>query len=236
MSRALMVRSIPLSTDTRDAWKEAGAWFARRDRTDSQIERIADGRTIINLGSSNLGLVTDNVWNKSDDIAPLLTPASSRVMFHELMPTDEWIGPDFYWAKTPGRGGNGKQRYYLNDRQAHNVIKRDTDWNEGDIQLELVGQEYRVITVEDKVVQVMKRSGTNGSRVYEWVGVSAAPDHIKKVARTASSRLNGRNIIGWDVVEWFGRAYIFEGNSCPGVNAATAGRILDAVEGLRYAA
>jgi len=233
MSRALMVRSIPLSRDTRDAWKDAGAMFARRERNDTEIQRIADGRPIINLGSSTLGL-TSNVWNEADNIAPLLTPASSRVVFNDLMPTDEWIGPDFYWSKAPGRGGNGKQRYYLNDKQGHNVIKSDSDWNEGDIQLELVGQEYRVITVQDKVVQVMKRSGTNGSRTYEWLGVKAAPSHVKDVARKAADRLNGRNIIGWDVVEWYGRAYIFEGNSCPGVNAATASRILDAVEGVGY--
>jgi hypothetical protein len=49
--RAMMVRSIPLSTTTRDAWKEAGAVFAKRTSSDERIARISGEAPIINLGS-----------------------------------------------------------------------------------------------------------------------------------------------------------------------------------------
>ncbi|KKL87884.1 hypothetical protein LCGC14_1930230, partial [marine sediment metagenome] len=43
-------------------------------------------------------------------------------------------------------------------------------------------------------------------------------------------------IIGWDVIisDDGYNTFILEGNSCPGVNAATAGRILNAIEGTSY--
>ena len=47
-----MVRSIPLATSTRDAWKAADAVFAKRTSDDERIARIAYDAPIINLGSS----------------------------------------------------------------------------------------------------------------------------------------------------------------------------------------
>jgi len=85
----------------------------------------------------------------------------------------------------------------------------------------------------------MKRNTEMGHRVYQWIGVSACPPGIKYVAREAAKQLdNEQTIVGWDIIvdEDDDRVYILEGNSCPGVNTATAKRILDAVEGVNYEA
>ena len=241
MSRALLYRSIPLSRTTRDAWKSAGAMFAKRERTPEQVRDLAGGRPIINLGSSNLTL--PGIWNEASVIAPLLTPAGSRQLFDTVMPSDGWQGEGYYWLKGQGRGGANKEKTYVTTEYSHNELVSRANWIAGDVQQNIGGGEYRVITVGTKVVQVMKRGGLNGNRVYEWVGLTGAPTSVKEVAREAARRLESEKIIiGWDVMDgdgyyqWTSGTYILEGNSCPGVNAATAGRILDAMEGIDYAA
>ena len=105
---------------------------------------------------------------------------------------------------------------------------------EGDVQKHISGQEFRVITVGHKVVQVTKRDGghLSSDRIYSWVGVHDAPAIVKDVARLAARELlSSKTIIGWDVIsDPDTSAYILEGNSCPGVNEHTAHRILNAVE------
>ena len=236
MSRALMVRSIPLALTTRDAWKENGAMFAKRTSDDRRIAMLADGGTIINLGSSTFALTGSNVWNERKVIEPLLTPFTSRTLLGSLMPSGRYEGPGYYWLKGQGRGGANKEKLFIRNVQEFNELMVRADWMEGDVQQHIEGQEYRVITVGEKVVQVMKRTGGHlaSDRVYTWVGVQGCDSIVKAAARKAAMKLaNSNTIIGWDVID-NGRAYILEGNSCPGVNVATAGRILDAVEGRQY--
>jgi hypothetical protein len=209
--------------------------FARRESTPERVASIAGGRPIINLGSSNLTL--PGIWNEAAVVEPLLTPVASRELFGFLMPTNRWVSEGFYWLKGAGRGGANKEKLYITTVFSHDEAVSRTAWSNGDIQLNIVGQEYRVITVGTKVIQVTKRSGTNGNRDYEWVGVSAADSRVKRIARDAAGLLdNEKTIIGWDVIQsmYNGMPYILEGNSCPGVNASTASRILDAVEGVSY--
>ena len=235
MSRALLYRSIPLSLTTRDAWRNAGAMFAKRERTPEQVRNLAGGRPIINLGSSNLTLT--GIWNEAAVIAPLLTPEASRARLGEFMPTDRWVDAGFYWLKGQGRGGANKERVLVATKAEHDELIDRARWMSGDVQRHVDGTEYRVITVGTKVVQVNKRTDIGGDRTYAWVGVSDTPSAVKEVAREAARRLdNEKIIIGWDVIHQGQRVYILEGNSCPGVNAATAGRILDAMEGIDYAA
>lgn len=235
MSRALLVRSIPLSSDTRNAWKDAGAVFARRDRNTQQILEIRYDRPIINLGASWFGPDEEGIWNKGTNVKSLLTPALTRLKFGTHLPTNRWVGPDKYWLKGPGRAGNNKTLHNVRTYDEFNELVSQARWIDGDVQLHIDGQEYRVITVGNKIVQGMERHGENGQREYRWVGVNGLPSSIKRRVKQCNELLDGDNIIGWDgIVHDSGDAFVFEGNSCPGVNSATAGRILDAVEGISY--
>ena len=238
MARALLVRSIPLSTTTRNAWKAAGGTFARRGRTREQIIGIADslGVPIINLGNSSINIY--EAWNNAPNVRCLLTPKESRVALGWLMPFGSWLGEGYYWLKGPGRAGNNKERTLVANREEFLALKARANWIDGDIQRDIVGTEYRVITVAEKIVQVSKRVDTGSQREYRWVGVHNAPPQVKDTAREAANVLHGqRNIVGWDIMlggDQDDLAYVLEGNSCPGVNEATACRILDAVEGIGY--
>ncbi len=241
MTRAMMVRSIPLALDTRDAWKVAGAMFARRDSDDERIGMLAgrDDTPIINLGSSQCRI--PGIWNEADVIKPLLTPAASRTLLSSLMPLPVYCGPNYYWLKGQGRGGANKEKLFIRNGTEFDEMYARAQWMDGDVQLHIDGQEYRVITVGSKVVQVTKRDGgvLASDRDYEWVGLTGAPSTVKEIARQAASKLSSdRTIIGWDVIDGYPdtHAFILEGNACPGVNTATANRILDAVEGRGYTA
>ena len=92
--RAMMVRSIPLALDTRDAWKSAGAVFARRTSDDDRIQNIAYDAPIINLGSSQC--MIEGIWNEARVVEPLLTPIDSRSLLGSLMPSGRYEGPAQY--------------------------------------------------------------------------------------------------------------------------------------------
>jgi len=235
--RAMAVRSIPLSSATRHAWKSAGVSFARRDRTDADIMRITPpGIPILNLGSSTFALDHDAVWNIAENVKPLLTPAGTREKFSPFLPPGTWQGDGFYWEKYSGRAGRNKQRLYLSNEWIHDSTRHTAQHGQGDLQLEVEGQEYRAITVGDKVVQVNARYGSNGAREYRWVGVRNAPAPIKSTAKACASLLEGNNVIAWDLIMTEDeRVYMFEGNSCPGINDATAQRIVAAMLGENYA-
>jgi len=235
--RAMMVRSIPLALDTRDAWKAAGAVFARRTSDDDRIVDISYGEPIINLGSSQC--MIEGIWNEARVVEPLLTPWASRELLGSLMPSRSYEGPNYYWLKGAGRGGANKSKRFIRNTEEMRQLLVEAQWMEGDVQQHIDGQEYRVITVGEKVVQVTRRDGGHlaSDRIYTWVGVTDAPSHVVGIAKNAARMLSSdKTIIGWDVIidERSSGAYILEGNSCPGVNEATARRILDAVEGTPY--
>lgn len=233
MTRALLIRSIPLASSTRDAWKEAGAFFARRDSDADRVDRIRNGNPVINLGNSAMDM--PYLWNRGSVILPLINPMTARALLDGLMPSGEWEGEGYYWLKGEGRGGANKERLFIETAQAHHELWLRAHWMQGDVQQDTVGAEYRVITVGHKVVQVALRTGLNGNRRYEWVGVTNARPAVKGIARDAARMLGSeKTIIGWDVMDTEMGAYILEGNSCPGVNEATANRILNEIEGIGY--
>ena len=212
--------------------------FAKRTSNDERIRYLAEGRRpIINLGSSQCRI--EGIWNEARVVEPLLTPKASRALLGSLMPTNHWSGTGYFWLKGAGRGGTNKEKLFITGRDYLDELKARAQWTEGDIQQHIDGQEYRVITVGEKVVQVTKRDGgpLASDRVYEWVGVSDAPPDVKEMAREASRMLSSdKTIIGWDVIRdpIVRTSYILEGNSCPGANTAPSNRILDAVEGIGY--
>jgi len=217
------VRSLPLSEETKQAWRAVGAFYPRRGSSVERIEQVAAGAEfILNLGSSKF--VSDGtiqVWNQGNDIYPLLWPGMSRELFDDLMPPRPTTFPSNVWIKPPGRGGRGK--YHLNVGQEL-VLPRQWDW-----QVNVNGREYRLITVGDKIVQQFHRHGDNEDRSYQWLPAEDTPSNIRAMAKTAASRVYGENVIAWDLILDGAQAYLFEGNTCPGMSEPTAQRIVDAI-------
>jgi len=199
------------------------------NRNRTQVETLnyirnnIDCDFIINLGNSGIELNEPHfMWNSAEWVAPLLTPGATR----KLMPIGYLPAqpePDSWgWLKAPGRGGSGKtQRFLPYD------FHLPRGW---DTQKHIEGEEYRVITVGMKVVQVTSRAGTNENREYRWLGLSNTPSEVKSKARSAAANLQGTNVIGWDLIQDKDEnVYILEGNACPGVNDATAQRVVDEI-------
>lgn len=221
----IAVRSVRLSTQTTDAWKEGGVYFARRGRSTEEIMRL--GYTnVINLGKSDFA-PTDipdgvRVWNHGNDISKLIWPGSARVILNDLMPPRPIDFPADVWIKAPGAAGRGKFRKHVDHPL---VLPKEWDW-----QTHIEGQEYRLITVGHVVVQDFYRHGLNGEREYEWLRMRDTPTQLKEMAREAARRIPGDNIIAWDMVDGPDGPFIFEGNTCPGVSAPTVRRIMDIID------
>ena len=237
----MAIRSITLSESSSNAWKSAGCFFARRTRTQDQIIALAldnECDFIINLGNTAFNPTDQEIarsfpgriFNVGRNIRPLVRPGTTRDLLGDLLPPypeeSETFAVD-YWVKAPGAKGKGKHLV-----RGHKLPEIPDEW---DLQVHIKGREFRVITVDDIVVQVNERFGDNSNRSYEWVGVTDAPRAVKQVAKDAARKLEGRNIIGWDIIlEHDAKAYVLEGNSCPGMNEATANRILNKVRGRNY--
>lgn len=240
-------RSIPLSRETFEAWKSVGATFYAKTRTASEaLDMFSASRAkklcaFINLGSSDSAFslkkdpaLVNNIYNPKDVVDILLTPAAMRrSVLAALIPPFPKEGEP-YWVKGYGRHGLNKARhdsYKKGDERRH---------RKGcDLQKHVEGVEYRVVTVGPVVVQVSQRVDTDPDegRVYRWVGVKNAPPPVKSIARYAAAHLpHIRTIIGWDII--FNpdtrKVYILEGNTSPGVNFETAGRIADVIGKFEY--
>lgn len=214
----LAVRSVILSTDTADAWKGAGVHFARRGKTIEQITAMPYP-VILNLGKSGFQPPrSERIWNHGRDIFPLLWPGETRRLMGDLMPPQPTDFPADAWVKAPGAAGRGKYRKAIDQAL---VLPKEWDW-----QQHIEGQEWRLVTVGERLVQCMMRNGPNGNRRYTWNRMNQTPMILKELAREAARRLNGRNVVGWDLIEQGDTAYILEGNSCPGVGRETANRVV----------
>lgn len=242
LSKPMMVRSITLAQSLVNTWKELGGWFPRRDRTTESMLVLRRNNynttsPIINLGNMRfnppdllleaMGNDPNVLWNKPDNVRDLVQPASTRRLFNDLMPPQPTEYPCRAWVKAPGYGGRGKEQMIL-----HNARDLPGGW---DVQVHVEGQEYRAITVGTKVVQGYERHGPNGDRSYSWLGANGLPDDVLNLAKIAAGRLHGNNFIAWDLIMNDEEIGLFEGNTCPGVNRATAKRVLDQMEGRHYA-
>ncbi len=217
----IAIRSVTLSTKTADAWKAAGVRLARRGRSMQSVLDMGYS-FVLNLGKSTFRPPRDiEVWNHGEDIYPLLYPGLTRELLDDLMPP-RTLGTGDVWIKAPGAHGRGKYRKAV-DRDL--VLPREWDWCQ-----HIEGQEYRIITVGHRVVQDFLRHGENGNRSYEWVRMREVPRVLKDTAREAARRIPGNNVIAWDMVYDGTNAYVFEGNTCPGVNEDTVRRIVTEME------
>lgn len=218
-----LIQSIPLATTTKEAWRSVGGVPMRRDRTAEELRRSANQFVAtVNLGRSRAEMASWPVplFNSPAVVEAVLTPGATRRHMGDLLPPTPQTYPTFAWVKKPGRGGRGKKIVRL---PARPVIP--ASW---DIQLDISGDQYRVITVGHKCVQSHLRLDTvlDDERDYEWVGLNGTPGPVLSAARLGSRKLDNEfSVIGWDIM-WDGdQAYILEGNSCPGINFATAERI-----------
>lgn len=230
----LVSHDIPLSTQTREAWKSQGGVVLQRHRSRRDIERLMayhqDLEFILNLGSA---ISTDTfndiiVINPNPIVAPLWDPLSTRTTLDHLLPPVPQPGDLDYWLKAVGRAGRGKQR--ITDVPYHEPYRFY-----GDVQKHIEGQEYRTITVGGRIVQQFSRSGPNGSRVYRWVPREELPDTITDITARAAREFGTYTLIAWDLIDAGQQAYVFEGNCCPGVKEPTAARIVNAIRRLTNA-
>lgn len=238
MSAFSIVRSIDLSSTTRSAWERAGGVFLRPDRTIESIfayARHRGHRFVLNLGRSELSV---QPLERGDEQTPpipfindgisvisrILTPGATRQFIPELIPPAPRSYPAAVWVKAPGRAGRGK---FL--ETVSGPLQLPRSW---DFQAHVNGDEYRVVTVGRRAVQGAARFGRNGDREYEWRGLQGTPELILGAARQAAQALNNDNaMIAWDLIHEIetDQAYILEGNSCPGVNNATAERVVNEI-------
>ncbi len=126
-----------------------------------------------------------------------------------------------------GFGGEGKRKCDTNN----------CSYSGGDIQRHISGDEYRVITVGDTVVQASLKHKTEQFGIpvfdYEWIGVEGVRKngiipHIKEVVK----RIPGgeQSVLGFDIIHDGSRPWTIEINTSPGVNEYTARRIVNALE------
>ena len=241
-------RSIPLSQESRDGWKNAGATIVPRNpvRAERLLARTNDTDIIINLGRGPEHLVgrEPQIWNQFDTIDSIITPAAIRRTMPDLIPTsDVFNGPNNhrpYWIKGPGQHGNNKRlcQEYAWDGAYLAEIEHCLDLPGWDAQLHIEGTEFRVITVGNAVIQAYRkdhRTETNRGLMFQWnwIGVGGIKKNglIPLVKKAAAALPHGdRSVVGWDCIVGEAGAYIIEGNSSPGVNDATAQRIVNAIE------
>lgn len=226
--RVFGVRSVQLTTETANAWKAGGVRLARRGRTPASQMAIAaeyDYGAVLNLGNSAFNPTeTVPIWNYGRDIKPLINPGDTRDLLGDFMPPQPTSNfPRQAWVKAPGAHGRGK---FLETIDQPLVLPSSWDWCE-----HIEGQEYRLVTVGHKIVQDFERSGPNGNRHYSWVPMREVNSDLKQMVREAAAKVPGNNVIAWDtIINNEGEPFIFEGNTCPGVNTNTVQRIVAEME------
>lgn len=99
--KTLLVRSIPLSKETRDAWRSLGYKFLKRTSDFTEVEK--NFQRIINLGNMSLPPASGEVWNHPDTVRAVSQPLNLRETMSEFLPAMDWNGP--HWHKGNGYGG-----------------------------------------------------------------------------------------------------------------------------------
>lgn len=226
----LLHRSIRVSSNTKQAWKDNDVYFTAPDRTNDWVKRkVLSGEleAFINYGNKDLAIFTTPeqtpVYNNGPSVVTrLIDVEATRAYFNDLMAPRSGQG-EFVWAKETGRAGQGKRKVPTESLDLDSL----NYWED-----HVVGTEYRIITTGNKRVQQFIRSGDNNARIYKWLPMQRLPDSTKRTIKLATERLPKRSIIAWDIIdasETGGGSYILEGNTSPGVNRNTARRILDQI-------
>lgn len=239
--KILAVRSVPLSRETREAWNSAGVRFLRRTRRLADMPRIVQRYgydAVLSLGNLE-GIPECGVprFNSDETIRAVSRTAALRRTLDDdgadtrfMPPLVHEQNPGPHWHKNGGWGGAG-------------VVYHDqfyegcAEWGSPELQRHIDGDEYRVVTVGDKVVQASRKINVewiNGRHHfdYEWCGVKGVSRNgIIPLLHEAVALIPGgeQSVLGWDIIVGE-RPYIIECNTSPGVNEPTARRIVDAME------
>ncbi len=229
MKEMYLLRTVPLAKKTRDAWKEAGVRIVKRKNIASYFKEGNPEDVIINLGWRKQPAY-DNVWNHADTVKAVSRPLDLReTLGNSLLPPYPEKG-DGFWIKQPGMGGKGK--VFVQPAPLLDV----PSGLKGDVQKHIIGREYRVNTVSDRIVQAHVKHGDviNGFE-WEWCGVKGIAE-TGIISRTKSALdlipYSETAILGWDwiIEDGTGTPYLLEINTSAGVNAATAQRIVDVIQ------
>lgn len=239
-----LLRTIPLSKKTRDAWRSSGVTIIPRSVTVSHdglrnylLERDSSDY-LVNLGrsDSHLDSIIDacgiTCINHPSVVRSVKTPAALRKTLGDLIPPEPSL-KDCFWHKGPGQHGQSKS-FYDGGMIPANPPGFDN-------QKHIVGDEYRVLTVGRKVVQAFRKvkgADTGFDFDWSWVGVNGikSANIIPKLHKAIDALDNGNHtMFGWDVITNSERAYIIEANSSPGVNEYSAQRIVKEIECLTTA-
>ncbi|NIR92684.1 MAG: hypothetical protein GWO08_03150 [Gammaproteobacteria bacterium] len=143
-----------------------------------------------------------------------------RKTIPDFLPPYDSVVP--HWHKQAGFAGAGKT---FHAEPCSGTLS-------GDIQAHIEGTEYRINTVSDRIVQAHRKTPCDGGFVWEWVGVQALKGTgILPTVKKALKQLPfyERSVLGWDVIHTPDRTHVLEVNTSPGVNAATAKRIVKVI-------
>ena len=228
--KALIIRSIPLTTDTISVWHTQETKFLRRTRDAFVSDKI--GRwfdVIINLGNVDLSSNHAYIINHPDTIKAASAPKALRNSLNDFLPLENNNGP--HWHK--GKGFAGDDKIY--HENACSVI-----YPSKDVQAHINGQEYRILTCGNKIIQAAKKDnrfsygyGVPSDFKYEWIGVEGVrKGGFIPLLRGAVELLPGGedSFIGWDIIHDGEKPYIIEANFSPGVNEHTVKRLFNALE------
>ena len=231
----LGIKSIPLERSTNVSWKTVpGFYFVDRKRDSASIERyVASQRyeSIINLGRVDCDFSgsLSPVYNDSATIRSISTPKALRRTLNDYIPP--YTKGNAHWHKQGGFGGLGTR--YCTEHCDNTDV--------GDIQDHLLGTEYRVVTVGHSVVQASRkgerRTRHNGRNEFDyvWIGVEGIrTGGIIPLLKEAIEQVPGGelSVFGWDLLQTQDGPFILECNTSPGVNDATAARIVHKVRQL----
>jgi hypothetical protein len=180
---AILPVSIPMTRSLRNTWKNTGSVFLRDRPLKANIRktRDLDIDVLLNLGNTNYPL-TDEIrntltneqiryYNPANIILQYNTPGRiRRSNLAPFLPENSNYDDEFSWLKGPGRAGMNKTKVLSNERP---LFIPGENW---DFQRHIDGQEYRIHSVKDKIVQVHRRQGDNTARQYEWLGLQGRPN------------------------------------------------------------
>lgn len=224
----LAVRSIPLSKETRDAWTSNGVRFIKRSTTNNQhlrgLVNTGQVRGVLSLGDltldySGLGIP---VFNDPTSIRFVSHPKALARNLKDYVPLATVDGP--HWHKNGGWGGKGKL-FHSHEYKHGGCVQP------GATQAHIVGDEFRVVTVGRTVVQSHRKTLLEGVGNFEWTwtGVEGiAKSGIIPFVKSALDTIPNADLtfFGWDIIVGEEGPKVIEINTSPGVNGATAERVV----------
>lgn len=228
----LLVRSIPLSKEVQDAWRSVNVKIVRRSKLNEMaLQKIVskmEQPVIINLGNLDVDFRSFKipVFNNTDVIRAVSHPNALRRTLNDFIPANN--GKGAHWHKRGGFGGRNKK--------FHDKMLGECAVFGGDIQQHVEGDEFRVNTVGDVIVQAHRKKVTDtlGDFIWDWIGVDGIRQNgIIPFVKEAACRIPNYeySVLGWDIIVGDeGGPKVIEINTSPGVNEPTAQRIVKQIE------